>query len=42
MDDLHVRDLKLPGGHDDAEALARQIQEAWDEGKGSSSPCLSP
>jgi translation initiation factor 5A len=26
-------DLKLPAGHDDAEALARQIQDAWDEGK---------
>lgn len=35
MDDSgNVReDLKLPGGHDDAEALARQIQEAWDDGK---------
>ena len=35
MDDSgNVReDLKLPGGHDDADALARQIQEAWDEGK---------
>jgi translation initiation factor 5A len=35
MDDSgNVReDLKLPAGHDDAEALARQIQDAWDEGK---------
>ena len=35
MDDSgNVReDLKLPSGHDDADALARQIQEAWDEGK---------
>lgn len=35
MDDTgNVReDLKLPSGHDDAEALARQIQAQWDEGK---------
>jgi|TARA_B100000405_G_scaffold246497_1_gene179900 translation initiation factor 5A len=35
MDDSgNVReDLKLPSGHDDAEALARQIQAQWDEGK---------
>jgi len=35
MDDTgNVReDLKLPSGHDDAEALARQIQVQWDDGK---------
>jgi len=35
MDDSgNVReDLKLPSGHDDADALARQIQAQWDEGK---------
>ena len=35
MDDSgNVReDLKLPSGHDDAEALARQIQSHFDEGK---------
>ena len=35
MDDTgNVReDLKLPSGHDDAEALARHIQAHWDEGK---------
>jgi translation initiation factor 5A len=35
MDDAgNVReDLKLPGGHDDAEELARGIQSAWDNGK---------
>mmetsp|Transcript_26235 Transcript_26235/g.42070 ORF Transcript_26235/g.42070 Transcript_26235/m.42070 type:complete len:166 (+) Transcript_26235:203-700(+) len=26
-------DLKLPSGHEDAEALARLIKAAWDEGK---------
>lgn len=35
MDDSgNVReDLKLPSGHDEAEALARQIQSQFDEGK---------
>ena len=35
MDDSgNVReDLKLPSGHDEAEALARQIKASWDEGK---------
>lgn len=35
MDDSgNVReDLKLPSGHDDADALARQIQAHWDDGK---------
>jgi len=35
MDDSgNVReDLKLPSGHDDADALARQIQAQWDDGK---------
>lgn len=26
-------DLRLPSGHDDAEALARQIQAQYDDGK---------
>jgi translation initiation factor 5A len=35
MDDSgNVReDLQLPAGHADAEELAKQIQDAWDEGK---------
>ena len=35
MDDSgNVReDFKLPSGHDDADALARQIQAHWDDGK---------